>query len=385
MKKIWSLDTPCYQELVADDLDGDGKKEIVALGNSFVSENRLIYGKYVQRKYFLDIYKENLLLSTFQDSKQNNVLEDEDEYEMRARGLFVADLDRDRMKEIIVSTPHQIGFYKYLLNRGEAVSPGRLVMITAFQPSLPGEMLRVNAVSLIQEQGEYKLIVWVNVEIIEKHVFLGQADYIKKVENRGYVLVYGFSKEKKRWLLSARIPLEIGMMGTLLTADLDDANPAEICILGQKSATEAKDAVFYVMKKKSEWSVWTYPAGIQSFVSMRLGAGRLQSIKDENEIVAVKPGIMQLDIYEWTEQNGLVSLLSKNLADDKAFSSVLKIIVADIDHDGSNEIILAGFGRSTPENGDLFLGVYNQKLEPIGRIIGGGLGEKRVQAVAIID
>jgi len=388
LRKIWSINTPCYRELLSEDIDGDGKQEIIALGNSLIAEKRREYGIFQQRKYFLDIYKENdraepnrrsPWLSTFQDS-DNRIVDEEDG---EAKGLLHGDFDGDGTKEIVFATSHHIVIFRYLQNK--QTPNGRLVKIAALRPALPKERLRINAISILKEREENRIVVSVNVEVIENHVERGMHYAAINKLSRGYVLVYQFSKENKKWDMSILIPVEIDFLGTLKSANIDTTDDPEICIVGNKKKEDADNHFLYVLNKNiSDWKSSRYPIGPFSFEPISIGLGQLDSITNNNEIVTLKPGIMQMDVFEWTKENGLMNRISKNLSNERTFSSSCKLAIADIDQDGINEIILAGFGRSGLEDGDLFLGIYDQNLKIKGRIFAGGQTEKRARAIAII-
>jgi hypothetical protein len=384
IKKMWSLNTPYYRELLTEDIDGDGKKEIIALGSSFLSEQNLGYGMYCKNKYFLDIYKESFQvrpsdqiawLSTFQDSMKNNIVEEEDD--PMTNGIFVTDLDGDGVREIVYATSHWIGVYKYIQETKKGGPNGHLDKILAFQPNLSHEKLHIKAISILEEQEDKIIVVSANVEIFIKG---------RKTMGPGYVLMYKYAKDKNKLILITNIRIDAILASFLKVANLDEEASLEIIAVGYKKEEDAYDNFLYILKNtKPNWTRYEYPIGHRSYIgpSIVIGVGKMNAKADKNEIVVLERGIMQIDIYEW--ENTLIGRLSKNLAEDSFYASASQIIIANIDNDEDNEIILAGKGTINPDNGDMFLGIYDQKLRNKWRVIGGGKEEMRVRALTIMD
>jgi hypothetical protein len=388
LKKIWSLNTPYYRELLSEDIDGDGKKEIVALGSSLISEQNLAYGRYFKNKYFLDIYKERIpirpndqiaWLSTYQDSPINNIVEEEDD--PTTRGMFIADLGEDGGREVVYATSHWIGVYKYIQETKKGALIGHLDKILAFQPSLPHENLHIEAISILAEQGDIKMIVSANVEAIKGGIFP-----LKQIERAGYVLIYNYEKDRHKFVLMTAIRVDAFLCSYLKVANLDDDISPEIIAVGYRKEHDAYDHFLYVFKNMGpKWTRFEYPIGLRSYLgpSIVIGLGRINTKDNKNEIVVSQTGIMQIDIFEW--KDALINRLSKNLAENDIYLSPGQIVITDINDDKENEIVIAGLGRVNPDNGDLFLGVYDQKLQNKVKIIGGGRSEMRIRAITIMD
>ena len=402
-ENTWTAKTFQYSSLAIGDIDGDPKREIIALGNCKMTEikQRDVIDYH---KYFICVYKEDaqvgqnemgLWKTTYLDGLKNNIKEDESYYPQYSwcREIALADVDGDSTNEIIVLTAHWLTIYEYDPNAVSTYdsSSGALKKIAEVHPSFSKYPLRLKSVTV--RDGDTKpgkeIVVSANRERIVKYI---SGEFSRHIEDDGYLFFYNFNEGTLE--LSSHLSIEAFLTDqSLRSGDLDNDGDSELCSTGFKKEGDMYQGYIFIWDHTSEWECHEIRVGVPENLGSEEGfepytprnhieVGELNAEHPGDEIALALQHQMRITLCYWKGAETLATINNATLY-EYHFVEIENVYIADADGDAKNEIIVIGAGRSGPESGRFYLEIFDQNLTRKWIRLGGNPKETHVASAAI--
>jgi len=397
-ENTWTAKTFNYSCVAIGDIDGDNKREIIALANCKMTEIK--QGEEVEYyKFFICVYKEDeqaglnemgLWKTTYYDDLKNNIREDKNFW---PKEIALEDVDNDGVNEIIVITGHCLVIYKYDPNRVYAYnnSVGTLKKIAEVQPYVSKKPIRLKSVTLEDIDGKpgKEIIVTANRERIVKYI---AGVYSRYIEDEGYVFFYNFNNKSLE--LSSHLPVKAFLTNqSLRTGDLDNDGTLELCSTGYKKDGDMYRGYIFIWDYTSEWKLNEIPVGEPENLGYgevaetyapknHLEVGELNAKHPGEEIVYALQHQMLVTLCYWEGGTKLTTINNATLY-DYYFVEVGNVYIADTDGDNKNDIIVIGAGRTSPESGRFYIEIFDENLTRKWYRLGGNPRETDIRSAAI--
>ena len=402
-ENTWTARTFKFSNIALGDIDGDDKREIIALGHCKMEEikQRDVIEYY---KYFICVYKEDrqvgqnemgIWKTTYYDSLKNNIREERYHYPQYSwsREIALADVDGDAINEIIVMTGHWLVIYKYDPDSEYAYndSMGTLKKIAEVQPYVSKKPIRFKSVTVrdIDEKQGKEIIVSANQE---KIVDYGFGEYGRRISDEGYVFFYNFHDGSLE--LSSSLSIKAFLTDqSLRTGDLDNDGTLELCSTGFKKAGDMYQGYIFVWDHTTRWELHEIPVGVPENIAFEEGiesytprnhleVGELNTEHPGEEIVLTLQHQMLVTLCYWEGGTKLKTINNAPLY-DYYFVEIENVYVADTDGDKKNDIVVTGAGRSGPESGRFYLEIFDENLTRKWFRLGGNPRETDIASAAI--
>ena len=402
-ENTWTAKTFKFSNIALGDVDGDAKREIIALGYCKMTEikQRDVIDYY---KYFICVYKEDqhvgqnemgIWKTTYYDALKNNIREEGHHYPQYSwsREIALADVDGDDTNEIIVMTGHWLVIYKYDPNSEYAYnnSKGVLKKIAEVQPYVSKKPIRLKSVTVREIDGKQgkEIIVSANKE---KIVDYGFGEYGRRISDEGYLFFYNFNNGSLE--LSSSLPIKAFLTDqSLRSGDLDNDGTLELCSTGFKKADDMYQGYIFIWDYTSGWELYEIPVGVpeniwfeEGFESYtprnHLEVGELNTEHPGEEIVLTLQHQMLVTLCYWEGDAKLTTINNATLY-DYYFVEIENVYIADTDGDKKNEIVVIGAGRSGPESGRFYLEIFDENLTRKWYRLGGNPRETDIASAAI--
>ena len=402
-ENTWTAKTFNYSCVAIGDIDGDPKREIIALGHCKMTETK--QGDVIEYyKYFICVYKEDqqvgpnemgIWKTTYYDALKNNIREAEHYHPQYSwcREITLADVDGDDINEIIVMTGHWLTIYEYDPNEvyGYNDSLGTLKKIAEVRPTFSKQPVRLKSVTVRDVDGKTgkEIIVTANRERIVKYI---SGVYSRYIENDGYVFFYKFNDESLE--MSSCLSIKAFLTDqSLRSGDLDNDGTLELCTTGFKKAGDMYQGYIFLWDYTSQWELHEIPVGVPENVWFEEGIesytprnhleiGELYTEHPGEEIVFALKHQMLVTLCYWEGGTKLTTINNAPLY-DYYFVEIENVYVADTDGDEKNEIVVTGAGRSGPESGRFYLEIFDENLTRKWYRLGGNSRETDIASAAI--
>ncbi len=351
-ENIWTAESVGYDSVAIGDVDDDGKREIVAITSSKVTEGR---GKSGTSWYnvFFDVYKEGesgVWLSS------EGVREDRVFW---SNEITIADLDGDSVNEIVMITANWVVVHRFL----PGVSPGEGSFEIVGQRSsfIDGRSLSLRSVTVANIDGDPFN------EILVSATDRGE-------ENLGYLLIFqdaGLDEEFIQINMSARLSDQ-----SLRVGNLDGEGYPEIVSTGFRQNGDLYQPFLFVWKYNGGWglivekSIWPETS---NWPWVHAAVGELSPSSPGEEIVLVTSNPDQVILYALASTGDRLDEVW-TLTLDYFSVTINNVIVANSDNDEANEIIISGGGRRGRNSGTFYLEVFDSDGSREWDLLG---GEKR--------
>lgn len=397
-ENTWTAKTFNYSCVAIGDIDGDNKREIIALANCKMTEIKQ-REEIEYYKFFICAYKEDeqigqnemgLWKTTYYDDLNNNIREDKNFW---PKEIALEDVDNDGVNEIIVITGHCLVIYKYDLNRVYAYnnSMGALKKIAEVQPYVSKKPIRLKSVNVRDIDGKpgKEIIITANRERIQKFV---AGVYSRYIEDEGYVFFYNFNNESLE--LSSHLSVKAFLTNqSLRTGDLDNNGTFELCSTGYKKDGDMYQGYLFIWDYTSEWELHEIPIGAPENLGHdevaetytpknHLEVGELNAKHPGEEIVFALQHQMLVTLCYWEGGTKLTTINNATLY-DYYFVEVGNVYIADTDGDNKNDIIVIGAGRTSPESGRFYIEIFDENLTRKWYRLGGNPRETDIGSAAI--
>jgi hypothetical protein len=402
-ENTWTAKTFKFSNIALGDVDGDAKREIVALGHCKMEEikQRDVIEYY---KYFICVYKEDqqvgqnemgIWKTTCYDGLKNNIREEEHYYPQYSwsREIALADVDGDDINEIIVMTGHWLTVYEYDPNAVDRYndSLGTLKKIAEVRPTFSKKPVRLKSVTVRDGDGKTgkEIVVTANREKIVKYI---SGVYSRYIENDGYVFFYKFNDESLE--LSSCLPIKAFLTDqSLRSGDLDNDGTLELCSTGFKKTGDMYQGYLFIWDYTSQWELHEIPVGVPENIMIEEGfetytprnhleIGELNTEHPGEEIVLALQHQMLVTLCYWEGGAKLTTINNATLY-DYYFVEIENVYIADTDGDEKNEIVVTGAGRSGPESGRFYLEIFDENLTRKWYRLGGNSRETDIASAAI--
>jgi len=402
-ENTWTAKTFKFSNIALGDVDGDAKREIVALGHCKMTEIK--QGDVIEYyKYFICVYKEDhqvaqnemgIWKTTYYDALKNNIREAgyyHPQYSW-CREIALADVDGDDINEIIVMTGHWLTIYEYDPNAVDRNndSLGALKKIAEVRPTFSKKPVRLKSVTVRDVDGKTgkEIIVTANRERIVKYI---SGVYSSYIENDGYVFFYKFNDGTLE--LSSCLPIKAFLTDqSLRSGDLDNDGTQELCTTGFKKAGDMYQGYIFLWDYTSQWELQEIPVGVPENIMIEEGfetytprnhleIGELNTEHSGEEIVLALQHQMLVTLFYWEGGTKLTTINNATLY-DYYFVEIENVYIADTDGDEKNEIVVTGAGRSGPESGRFYLEIFDENLTRKWYRLGGNPRETDIASAAI--
>jgi len=397
-ENTWTAKTFNYSCVAIGDIDGDNKREIIALANCKMTEIKQ-REEIEYYKFFICVYKEDeqvdqnemgLWKTTYYNDLNNNIREDQNFW---PKEIALEDVDNDGVNEIIVITGHCLVIYKYDPNKVYAYnnSMGALKKIAEVQPYVSKKPIRLKSVTVEDIDGKpgKEIIITANREKIVKYIAGGYSRYI---EDEGYVFLYNFNNESLE--LSSHLSVQAFLTNqSLRTGDLDNDNTFELCSTGYKKDGDMYQGYIFIWDYASEWECFEIPVGAPENLGVweysetyaplnHLEIGELNISHAGDEIVFALRHQMLVTLCYWEGGPKLTTINNATLY-DYYFVQIDNIYIGDSDGDKKPDIIIIGAGRSDPESGRFYIEIFDENLTRKWYRLGGNPRETDIGSAAI--
>lgn len=397
-ENTWTAKTFNYSCVAIGDIDGDKKREIIALASCKMTEIK-------QReeeeycKFFICAYKEDeqvgpnemgLWKTTFYDDLNNNVREDKNIWPTE---IALEDVDNDGVNEVITITGHWLVIYKYDPHTVYASnnSRGALKKIAEVQPSVSKKPIRLKSVTVEDIDGKpgKEIIITANQERIVKYV---AGVYSRYIEDEGYVFFYSLNNESLE--LSSQLSVKAFLTNqSIRTGDLDNDGTLELCSTGYIKDGDMYQGYIFIWDYVSEWELHKIPVGQPENLGHgevaeiyapwnHLEVGELNAKHPGEEIVFALQHQMRVTLCYWEGGTKLTTINNATLY-DYYFVEVGNVFIADMDGDMKNDIIVIGAGRTSPESGRFYIEIFDENLMRKWYRLGGNPRETNIRSAAI--
>ena len=362
-ENIWIVEGISYSSVAIGNVDSDPDREIVAVTRRSYHE------------IYFHVYKEGVS-GVWKESPGV----EEPTYWFSE--VTISDLDGDGLNEIVMVTERHLVVYRYNCDTKE------FEIVYSWNSSTLAEELG------LEEQEELHLcsvtVGDVNatssgVEILVSGYVLRRIDSTPVKENKGFVFVFNKDAELIAW---TEVGAYLGDQ-TLRVGDLDGDGDLEICSTGSvKIVTDEQEyyqSYIFVWSNTLDLIVQYKVFETTEEPWTHLDVGEL-NLTYPGEEIALGSGNPDLIILYGFEGNSLVEYGRKVL--DYYRVTINNVYIADSDGDGSNEVVVSGYGSEETQgtygrSGRFYLEVFSAALSSEWRRIGGERGEMEVWYAAI--
>lgn len=394
----WTAKAFHYSCVAIGDIDGDPKREIIALASCKKVEIKQ-RDEIEYYEFFICVYKEDeqvghngmgLWKTTFYDDLKNNLKEDKNIW---PKEITLADVDGDNINEIIIITGHRLAVYEYDPNSVYKYnnSLGALKKIAEVQPSFSKKPIRLKSVTVKDLDGKAgkEIIVTANRERIVKYI---TGLYSRYIEDEGYVFFYNFNNGSL--VLSSQLSIKAYLTNQSIRAgDLDNDGNTELCSTGFKKHGDMCQGYIFIWDYVSEWKLNEIPVGVPENLGAwevaetyspwnHLEIGELNTGHLGEEIVLTLQHQMLVTLCYWEGGTQLTTINNATLY-DYYFVEIGNVYIADADGDKKNDIVVIGAGKSDPESGRFYLEIFDENLTRKWYRLGGNPRETDIASAAI--
>jgi hypothetical protein len=397
-ENTWTAKTFNYSCVEIGDIDGDPKREIVALACCKMTEIKQ-GDESEYYKYFISVYKEDekvgqndmgLWRTTYYDDLKNNIREDENFW---PKEIKLEDVDGDNIKEIIVIAGHWLAIYKYdpMATYKHDNTLGTLKKIAEVQPNISKMPIRLKSIAIraLEEKPGKEIIVSANRERIEKYI---AGVYSRYIEDDGYLFFYHF--DNGSLVLSSYLSVKAFLTNQSLRAgDLDHDGTLELCSTGCKKEGDMCQGYIFIWDYASHWELHEIPVGAPEYLGgnkvvetyfpqNHLEVGELNITHPGDEIVITLQHQMLITLCYWNGNNILTTINNAPLY-DYYFVEIGNVYLDDSDGDNKDDIIVIGTGKSNSESGRFYMEIFDENLLSKWFRLGGTARESSVGSAAV--
>ena len=371
-ENIWTVEGISYSSVAIGNVDrNDTDREIVA-----VTRRKIRVGSKSYHEIYFHVYKEGVSGVW----KESPGVEDPTYWFSE---VTISDLDEDGLNEIVMVTERHLVVYRYNCDTEEFEIVCSWNSSTFAEEHLGAqEELHLQSVTVGDVNSTSS-----GVEILVSGYVLRRIDSTPVKENKGFVFVFNKDAGLIAWT-GVEAYLEDQ---TLRVGDLDNDGYLEICSTGSvKIGTDEQEyyqSYILVWNRKLELIVKYMVFETTEEPWTHLDVGELNSTYPGEEIALGSADPDLIILYGFSEEeNNLVEY--KRLELDYYRVTINNVYIADSDGDGSNEVVVSGYGSEETQgtygrSGRFYLEVFSAALSSEWRRIGGERGEMEVWYAAI--